>query len=435
MANIIPFRGLRYNPDKVGNLMSVVTPPYDVVDETAQAKYYAENPSNVIRLELGMVLPQDSINNNRYTRAAQYLEKWIEDDILRYEDKPALYIYQQEFLVEGHKNVRTGFICGLKVEEYTKGNIFPHEQTFSKPKADRLQLIRSTRSNFSSVFGLYSDQKMLINNILSEQMKLHQPDAELIDEFGETHKIWVITNNNIINQVVKFMAGKKIYIADGHHRYEAALEYAQEMSEQGCLGFDYVMITLFNLYDQGLVILPTHRMVANIPYLDFNTFKKHLGELFELEEISADTDFATLGPELALRGQKNHVLGMYTSEMKAYILTVKSHDQVAALLPADKSPAWKNLDVVILDNVILGQILGIGENDRYSQKNLAYSNSARVLIDQIKKQNCQLGFIVNPTPVQQLVEVAEAHDKMPQKSTYFYPKLATGLVINHLGIE
>lgn len=284
MVNIIPFKGLHYNQEKIENLSSVVTPPYDIIDENAQARYYAENPANIIRLELGMIFPQDSVNNNRYTRATQYLEKWIADEILQYEEKPAIYLYQQEFIIMEQKMIRTGMICGLKVEEYAKGNIISHEDTRSKPIADRLQLIRATRSNFSSIFGLYSDQKKFVDNILLSQTKDCLPDISLVDESNVIHRIWVITDNIVINQVVEFMIDKNIYIADGHHRYEAALKYANEMKEQGYPEYDYVMITLVNLFDQGLVILPNHRLNENITQLNPGFHSQKLTELSEIEQ-------------------------------------------------------------------------------------------------------------------------------------------------------
>ncbi|MEN6460098.1 MAG: DUF1015 domain-containing protein [Syntrophomonas sp.] len=434
MAVIIPFKGLRYNQQKINSLTTLVTPPYDIIDETAQARYYAENPANIIRLELGMIFPQDSASNNRYTRSSQYLEKWIADEILQYEEKPAIYLYQQEFSIQGQKMIRTGMVCGLKVEEYDQGNILPHKETLSKPKADRLQLMRATRCNFSSIFGLYSDPDKFIGSTLLGQIGNRLPDISLIDEVNEIHKIWTITDNSVIDQVVKYMADKNVYIADGHHRYETALEYAKEMKEQGYSGYDYVMITLVNLFDEGLVVLPTHRLLGNIPHLNLGVLKQQLAELFEVEQLENYFDLTYFTNELKERGKGKHVLGMYTNDSKAYILTLKNNNQAFALLPPEKSSAWKNLDVAILDNLILDQMLGIGEIERRSQNNLAYSHSPEWVVEQINNKNYQLGFIINSTRAEQVIDVAQAHDKMPPKSTYFYPQLITGLIINHLGV-
>ena len=430
MADIIPFRGLRYNPEKISNLASVVTPPYDIIDESAQARYYAENPANVIRLELGLIFPQDSSSNNRYTRAAQYLEKWQEDQTLLAEEKAALYLYQQEFNFRGEKVVRTGFVCGLKLEPYEKGNILPHEETLSKPKADRLQLMRATNSNFSSIFGLYSDEQKEAEKLLLEEVKEQAPDINIIDEAGETHKIWMIKNEELIERIVALLADRPVYIADGHHRYETALEYYHEMKEQGLQGYDYVMATLVNVFDEGLVVLPTHRLVGNIPGFKLDAFMNRLADLFEIE-LYKDKNIGAFMQELESRGKKHRVFGMYSGK-DIFFLELKNPEQASKLLPDNKSAAWEKLDVALLDNIILDQLLGINDQKRRSQENLAYTRSEEWLMEQIDNRNYQLGFLLNPTRVEEIIAVAQARDKMPQKSTYFYPKLITGLIINKM---
>jgi len=434
MVHIIPFKGLRYNQEKISNPASVVTPPYDIIDEVAQARYYAEHPANIIRLELGFIFPQDTSNNNRYTRAAQYLEKWIEDETLVPEEKPALYIYQQEFYFQGKRLIRTGFVCGLKVEPYATGNILPHEETLSKPKADRLQLMRATKSNFSSIFGLFADEEGNVENILLNEIKGKLPDINIVDEANEVHKVWVITDQQIINRVVDALAEKRVYIADGHHRYETALNYAAEMKEQGHDGYDYVMTTLVNIYNEGLVIFPTHRIVGDIPDFKLEAFEKDLSALFEVEFFGNKDSISSFMQELKIRGEKNHVFGMY-ADKGLYLLQLKDFDQASRLLPADKSNAWKKLDVALLDNLILDHLLGIGENKRRDQEHIRYSHSEYQLIEQVDSKPHQLGFLLNPTRVEEIIEVAQAGDKMPQKSTYFYPKLITGLIINNLNIK
>ncbi|HBK54052.1 MAG TPA: DUF1015 domain-containing protein [Syntrophomonas wolfei] len=430
MADIIPFRGLRYNPEKISNLASVVTPPYDIIDESAQARYYAENPANVIRLELGLIFPQDSSSNNRYTRAAQYLEKWQEDQTLLAEEKAALYLYQQEFNFRGEKVVRTGFVCGLKLEPYEKGNILPHEETLSKPKADRLQLMRATNSNFSSIFGLYSDEQKEAEQLLLAEVKEQAPDINIIDEAGETHKIWVIKNEELIERIVALLADRPVYIADGHHRYETALEYYHEMKEQGLQGYDYVMATLVNVFDEGLVVLPTHRLVGNIPGFKLDAFMNRLADLFEIE-LYKDKNIGAFMQELESRGKKHRVFGMYSGK-DIFFLELKNPEQASKLLPDNESAAWEKLDVALLDNIILDQLLGINDQKRRSQENLAYTRSEEWLMEQIDNRNYQLGFLLNPTRVEEIIAVAQARDKMPQKSTYFYPKLITGLIINKM---
>ncbi len=434
MTRIIPFKGLRYNSGKISDLADVVTPPYDIIDEAAQTRYYANHPANIIRLELGLTFPQDSADNNRYTRAAQYLAKWMEDGTLQSEVKPGLYLYQQEFMVHGIKKIRNGFVAGVQVEPYEKGNILPHEETLSKPKADRLQLMHATKCNFSSIFALYADEQKLIDNLLLNEAQERKPDIEIIDEADEIHRIWVIDNTAVIDPIVDIMSTKTLYIADGHHRYETALEFANEMAEQGINDYNYVMTTLVNLYDEGLVVLPTHRVVGHLEHFDFTSLMERLTSLFEIEQYPADSDLTFIMHILAERGQKDHAFVMYNGKNYS-LLTLKDEEKAFRLLPVKNSAAWKSLDVAILDNLILDQILGIGEAERRNQENLAYSRSEKWVKDQIDTRHYQVGFFINPTRVEEIVNVAEAHDKMPQKSTYFYPKLITGLIINNLTVK
>ncbi|HWP95841.1 MAG TPA: DUF1015 domain-containing protein [Syntrophomonadaceae bacterium] len=433
MARILPFKGLRYNQEKVSNLASVVTPPYDIIDELAQARYYAEHPANIIRLELGLTFPQDNESNNRYSRARQYLDKWIEDEILLPESQPSLYLYQQAFDYRGHQVVRTGLVCGLQVEDYSQGNILPHEETLSKPKADRMQLMQATQCNFSSIFGLYADHEKLVDQLLQENIQHRAPNIDIRDEAGESHRIWVVSDPEVIARVVDIMAEKKIYIADGHHRFETALEYAKSMKEKGFTGYDYVLTTLVNLYDEGLVVFPTHRLVGNVEGFKQTDFVKKLSTLFQVEPFSGD-NLQSFMDELETRDRDDHAFGLY-AEGTLYFLELKDPAQASQMLPQEKSPAWKDLDVAILDNLVLDQILHIGEEERRNQDNLAYTRSEKWLVEQVDAGQYQLGLILNATRVQEIVDVANARDKMPQKSTYFYPKLITGLIINNLNIK
>lgn len=434
MTRIVPFKGLRYNADIIPDLAEVVTPPYDIIDEAAQTEYYAKHPANIIRLELGLTFPNDSADNNRYTRAAQYLTKWMEDGTLKSENRPAFYFYQQEFKVNGVRTIRNGFVAGVKVEPYEKGNILPHEETLSKPKADRLQLMHATRCNFSSIFALYADEEKQIDELLLREAQKRHPDIEIVDETEEIHRVWVIDDSAIVDKIIAIMAEKTLYIADGHHRYETALEYAREMAESGINDFDYIMTTLVNLYDEGLVVLPTHRVVGHLDHFDFPRFIEKLSSLFSIDQYSGKDDPASIISELAERGQDNHVFAMYNGE-NYYLLTLKDEEGAANLLPEQNSAAWKDLDVAILDNLILDQLLGIGEAERRNQENLAYSRDEEWVKDKIDVGQYQLGFFINPTRVKEIVDVAEARDKMPQKSTYFYPKLITGLIINNLAVK
>lgn len=432
MADIIPFVGLRFNPGKYSNPAAVMTPPYDVIDEQAQTRYYAESPTNIIRLELGLIFSDDDESNNRYTRAKKYLDKWLEDEVLLPEDKPSLYVYQQEFGVAPNTIIRNGFICGLKVGEYGEGNVLPHEETLSKPKEDRLKLMHATQSNFSSIFGLYSDPDMRVEKLMSESIKGRQPDLEVVDEANEIHRIWVVDDERIVSATVNVIKDRQIFIADGHHRYETALQYSKDMKQAGHEGYDYVMTTLVNLYDEGLVVLPTHRVVKGIPNLNLDHFLASLTEVFDAEEFGPSTRLSDMLKELGKRGAKKHVFGLYTQDKVLRILTIRNMNQAKGLLSKHMSGAWKKLDVALLDNLVLARTLGINEDNRKQQDNLSYTRDEDRAIQQVDEGSYQMALFLNPTRVEEVVAVAQAGDKMPQKSTYFYPKLLTGVVINPL---
>ena len=232
MATVIPIKGLRYNPALISSLNEVVTPPYDVIDTAAQEKYYKCNPYNIIRLEYGKNLPGDSESCNRYTRAAADFNTWLENRVLTPEARPALYLYEQEFTVGRERKVRSGLICGVKLEPYEKGVILPHEETIPKHKADRLELMRACRANFSPIFSLYEDREKKVDTTLREAVGGTAPDVDFTDESGESHRLWVITDGEIINKVQQAMAGMRIFIADGHHRYETALNFQREQASR-----------------------------------------------------------------------------------------------------------------------------------------------------------------------------------------------------------
>jgi len=277
-------------------------------------------------------------------------------------------------------------------------------------------------------------KKKAIEGALRKDIKNREPDISMVDEVGELHKIWVISDEKAINKVVKAMADKKIYIADGHHRYETALAYSEEMVEQGRPGYNYVMATLINLFDEGLVVLPTHRVAGNLKDFNASSFMKKLEELFTIENQGGKEKLPSLMEQMSSADNGRHLFGMYYGK-ELYLLTLKDSATAAGRLPADKSDAWKSLDVALLDNLILDQILSIGEQERRNQDHLAYSRDEDWVVDKIDAGEYQIGFFLNPTRVQEIVDVATAKDKMPQKSTYFYPKLITGLVINNMDVK
>ena len=319
-----------------------------MIDATAQERYHQANPANIIRLELGKQYPQDQHVDDLYSRAAAQLQDWIASGVLRHEPAPSIYLYQQEFSALGRTLVRNGLLCGLGVEPYSTGTVLPHEETLSKPKQDRLQLMRATACNFSPIFGLYVDPQQQVNEALFAAAAGRQADVELTDEFGEQHRLWVITDANVITQVQAIWPRLKIYIADGHHRYETALAYAAEQKA----GYDYIMITLVNMYDPGLVVLPTHRMVKTCTRRLWMVF----GRLDEFFHITLPRTGLGSGPgqSRAKRARLCHVRPGWPE-----CASVARRGKSAKIIARERSPGLAGTGCGDTDNLILEHLLGI----------------------------------------------------------------------------
>lgn len=437
MAEIKAFKGYRYNLEKLNDLTSVITPPYDVIDKEAQDRFYQANPFNYIRLELGKKYPDDSNINNVYTRAKDTFSTWVKENVLVQETRPALYLYRQEFQINAITYIRTGFISALKAEDYSFGQVLPHEETLPKHKADRLELMRTTQANFSPIFGLYSDRSKSIDHTLLESIKEKQPNIEVTDWSGEKHRLWVITDEKVIDTVVDKMKSMKIYIADGHHRYETAVTYAKEMALEGQEGYDHIMITLVNLFDEGLVVLPTHRLVKNLTDFGLPQFLDRIKNFFNVISVpmleSNKASLNNLLKFMAKSGESSHSFGLYGGKDNLYMLELKSDSILEEINGTDKSSAWRNLDVTILHSLILENILGIGAKERASEEFLSYTRDDLYAIEAVDQGDFQLSLFMNPPKVEEVTQIAGAGEKMPQKSTFFYPKIISGLVINKLG--
>ncbi|HZK25135.1 MAG TPA: DUF1015 domain-containing protein [Oscillospiraceae bacterium] len=441
MATIVPICGVRYNTAQVGQMADLVTPPYDVINEQEQQRYYEKNPYNVIRLEYGETRINDSAEDNRYTRAAGFFKQWLQQNILQHEEKPAVFLYEQEFNTKGKSLTRTGLISGVKLEEYEKGIILPHEETLPQAKADRLQLLRHCRANFSPVFSVYDDPAFTVENIAATYKK-NKPLVTFSGENDEVHRLWVINDQQALTKMQEFFSNQSIYIADGHHRYETALHFQREMRAQGDERFGFCLMALVNLHDPGLVIFPTHRLVKGLPQLVQDTLLTQLSRSFIVKTI----DFprtqrqSLLAAELtklaALLPTYNAIL-LYLGGEKLYQLTLKRDSNNATLVKryGDYSAAWRSLDVTVLHTLILEELLGIDSAARAQGTQLQYTRDATEALNLVDHGTYQAAFLLNPTPVQEVTAVATAGDKMPQKTTYFYPKLPTGLVINDFSVE
>lgn len=455
MAAIIPIKGLRYNLQKVDSLADVVTPPYDVIDAAAQDIYYKRHPYNIIRLEYGSILAGDSEKNNRYTRAAANYREWIQENILVPESKPAIYLYEQEFTAGGKNKIRSGIICGVRLEPYESGIVLPHEETMSKHKADRLELMRACRANFSPVFSLYADQENGIIALLKESLKGAHPDIIFTDDSGEMHRIWVVSDPEAIGKAQRIIEEKRIFIADGHHRYETALNYKKEREAAGENdavtntepAYNYVMMTLVNLYDPGLVVLPTHRLIKDVKSLDKKHLVEQLEENFAVEEYELEPArgnfrqllgmLETTGTAALEQPEKKdkthrHAFGLYAGDNKFYLLTLKDNIDLTQIMPKEKSRAWQKLDVSILHTLIIEKYLGICGELRARADHITYTREEEGALELVDRGEYQLVFFLNPTLIEEVTKVAGQGEKMPQKSTFFYPKVITGLVINQL---
>jgi len=442
MAEVIPFKGLRYNPDIVGDFSKVTTPPYDIISKEEQEYFYNLSPYNSIRLELPKELPGDNEKNNKYTRAGETLQKWQDQKVLLRENQDCFYIYQQEFQLENKKTyTRTGIIGLVRLEEFSKGIILPHENTLSKPKADRLQLMRACNANFSQVFGLYDDSEQRVPSLIKDYFTKHEPDIVVEKSVvGGIERIWIVDDAELTQKISEVFEDKKIYIADGHHRYETALAFRNELKRKnpnhtGKELYNYVMMTLVDMKDPGLVVLPTHRMVNNVEDFDLDSLLEKLSKYFNIEEYKVE-NYSLIKKEKTIQEILDkmglHTFVLYSRERQSlYRLSLKSVDVMREYHPHRHS-SYLNLDVSILHTLILDELLGIGEKELAEQKNLEYTHSITEGINEVEKGNQQMTFFMSPTTVRQIQDVSLANEKMPQKSTYFYPKLITGLIFNKL---
>lgn len=431
MAKVVPFRGIRYNPEKIKEMEAVITPPYDVIDAVAQKKYYEKNPYNVIRLEFGYQSPTDTESDNRYTRAAADYHSWLQEGVLFKENKEAIYLCEQEFTVGDTTFKRTGFFARVQLEEFKTGKILPHEETLLKPKADRLALMSACGANFSPIFAFYVDSSQVLDNKFTQIKKSKNPDLSLTDEVGEKHKLWALTDTELHQKIKDTLADQSLYIADGHHRYETALEFYRKKQKE-YPGSCYILMYLVNACDPGMVILPTHRNVHDLTDFDLSAFMKQLENKFLIEKIVSGTAPGSLTQILREEQEAGKIsFIMSTEEPATYLLTLRNTNSLQDLCP-DKSSAWCGLDVAVLQNLIFQELLGLSPDQIARQEFISYTRDEAEALEAVDNRKAQLAFLLNPTKISQIIDVAMAGDKMPQKSTYFYPKLLTGLVINDL---
>lgn len=425
MAEIKGYKGLRFNCEKAGKIEELVCPPYDIISDQQREEYIKTNPHNIIRLEL----PK---GDDKYNKAAEILNDWLEKGILLKEDKPAIYIYEEEFTAYGERKAIKGIICRVKLEEFSKGIILPHEFTLSKAKEDRLNLMKATNCNFSQIYSLYMDGgKNTLGKI--DSLSKSEPDIQLQDNDNVTHRMWIIKDEKAIADICSDFTDRKLYIADGHHRYETALNYRNYLREQGLAkegdACDYQMMMLVDMEHPGLVVFPTHRLVRNLDSFNAERVIDGCKEYFDVTEHSDINTIESTLMELYNQGKKAYAFYCGGSSYK--LLVLKDTNIIKKLLP-NASTATQQLDVTILHTLILEKIFGIDAENMAKQINLTYTKIFDEAISSVQQGNSQCAFILNPTRVSEIREVASNGEKMPQKSTYFYPKMITGLVMNQL---
>ena len=439
MAEIRPFKGLRYNSQKI-KLEEVITEPYDRIPPALQEDYYRRNPYNVVRIILGKDDDPEHSEKDKYKRAKIYLDEWEKDGLLIREDQNALYLYEQEFQVKGEKKKRTGLITRVKLEEFSSRKVLPHEKTFPKHKIDRLNLLRATNTNTGQIFLLYKDDQDTVSQAIERARQEAELGAEMRDEANFQHRIWIIKNKETIQRIQEAMADKVLIIADGHHRYETSLNYQKEILEKapeakGDEPFNYIMMTLFKLEDPGVMILPTYRLVKGLDKLSGEGLKNLLLPYFEISEVDwPDTSDKSKLEEVQnkiLNG--SHAFAAYVSQFtKFFIFNLKSEDLLEKEITEDRSKEWKRLDVAILHSLIIDKLQALSSEPFSLENNVSYIRNLDQGIEKVEQGEFQIIFLMKPVSLHQIREVVENGEVMPQKSTDFFPKLKSGLVMNPL---
>ncbi|MCL2697908.1 MAG: DUF1015 domain-containing protein [Oscillospiraceae bacterium] len=425
MAEIKAFKGLRYT-EKAGDIGNLCCPPYDIISEEERRQFLETNPHNIIRLELPQALT-DNPDADAYSAAGQVLRGWLADGILANDNEDSIYAYEMEFEVSGERKSVTGFVCLVKLEEFSKGIVLPHEETLSKAKTDRFNLMKATDCNFSQIYSLFNDDCGGVSALLSDVQK-SAPISAFTDRDGVTHKLNIITDSETIQNITALMADKKIYIADGHHRYETALNYRNQLTGEKGTG-NYVPMTLVSMKHPGLVVFPTHRIVRDLSGYEHNEIIAKCAEYFDTTE-NLNREKAERALEEAYRnGEKAFVL--YCGNNNYTCLKLKDTEIMKQFMP-EASTALRGLDVSVLHTLVLERIFGIDKENMANQINLIYTKKADEAVAAVDGGSANCCFLLNPTRVEEIGGAAAAGEKMPQKSTYFYPKLTTGLVMNQI---
>ena len=436
MAEIRPFRGVHYNQLLVNNLSSVICPPYDIIDPQLQQELHLKSEYNFVRIEWGRELPQDTIADNKYTRSAAALEQWLRGGIVEVDEVPALYLHDHYFIYQGRKYKRRGIIARVRLEEWDKMVVRPHEGTLAEPKNDRLSLLWACQANTSSILALFEDREQKVSSLLAAQEQ-SKPLISFSSVTGESHNVWAITEPEVINQICNGLTHQSLYIADGHHRYESALTYQRERYScsspvTGDEAFNFVMMTLVDFSDPGLIILSPHRLVRGISKPTLDRLMAELKLLFEIKELPLSMPDVWHQVDHLLTGQTNLVrLVLFGLAGERFsVLRLRDSTAVSQMMPYFHCELYKKLDVSIIDHIILEELLGLSSSEE--KATLAFSYDRLEAVNKVLDQEYQLAFLLSPVKATLLKAIADAGDRLSRKSTYFYPKLPAGLIFNRL---
>lgn len=446
MADIQSFRAYRYDMSHVGNLSDVCAPPYDVINNEMQSELYELHPSNIVRVILNRSEPGDGDGDN-YERAANFIRTWLREGVLAQDPTAAIYVYHQDFELNGQPVTRRGFISRVRLEQFGEGRIYPHEETHSKAKQDRLNLTRATGCNTSQIFSIYADENNEVQETLESGITDRTPH-QATDQAGVVHRLWPVSDPEAVSKATALMGPNALYIADGHHRYETALNYQKEKGADNPLPADdpanYVSMCCVSMNDPGMIVLPTHRLWRGVPAMTSTTLIEKLGDSFECETAGKGGDQSEAMWQRVMVDDRQEQMAFYCAEDDTWVMarmTAKGAQMMADLL-ADKSDAWRELGVSILHEMVMPKLLGL--NDLPTPK---YVRSIEEVANGIASGDSagrdatgqegtagrfELVTIVMPATINHVRLISEAGERMPAKSTYFYPKLLSGLILNPL---
>ena len=428
MVDVFPFNGITYNKEKIKKLDDVMSPPYDIISEEQQVELYNKHPKNYVRLILNKIQQIDDDNNNRYTRAKKLYDEWLSDSTLIKSDKAAIFVYKIDYSVEGSNKTMNGFFVLLKIDPDYKV-VKAHERTLSKPKADRLNLIRACKSNLEPIQLLYIDKKDKIRKVIDKKIKTPIIDVKGYDGFK--HKIWKLEDTETISMIQNELKNNILFIADGHHRYQTSINYANEMKKKtgnksSFAPFNFIMVVLANMFDEGLSILPTHRFVKKSD-VNIKNCLIRLEKYFTIEEkIFNKKDAQTISKIILedIKTQDKHKFALYTKD-KYFVLTFKD-EKIMDEFASDRSKTWRTLDVSILHKVVFEYVMGINQDNL--EDHIKYTRVDEEAIKFVNQGKYDFSVLMNATKINELKAIADSGEHMPQKSTYFLPKMLSGLV-------